>query len=359
MSLLAIVNSRVALKKVAVSEYAGPCPKCGGSDRFRVWPYQGETGRYWCRQCDIKGDAIQFLRDMEGMSFKEACKHVGKEIAERRAVRPYAPAKKTYTPKPAALPPVVWRQKAERFISWAHDYLMQELAGGRLMEIARWLFARGITPLAIEKYRLGWNQETIQRPLAAWGLPEEKKEDGSLKKIWLPEGLVIPNIHDGNVQSIRIRRFVDTPPRYCIIRGSGSVVLTASREAEPLGWVIVENHLDAMMIEQEAGDIIGAMAMGSCSVKPGETAFNLLKKSRCILNALDYDLSSPVGKKRGCGSPGVNNPGGAAGRWWKETFGEICRRWPVPQGKDPGEAYQSGVNIREWLLAGLPPLFHV
>ena len=41
-------------KKAATTnggEYAGPCPNCGGSDRFRVWPVEkGGEGRCWCRR---------------------------------------------------------------------------------------------------------------------------------------------------------------------------------------------------------------------------------------------------------------------------------------------------------------------
>lgn len=35
----------VALKKVTRTEYQGPCPWCGGKDRFHVW----QKGNYWCR----------------------------------------------------------------------------------------------------------------------------------------------------------------------------------------------------------------------------------------------------------------------------------------------------------------------
>lgn len=59
------------------SEYHGPCPFCGGDDRFIVWPEQGNTGRYWCRQCNRKGDTIQFLRDRDGCSFAEAKRQLG------------------------------------------------------------------------------------------------------------------------------------------------------------------------------------------------------------------------------------------------------------------------------------------
>lgn len=64
------------LKKKTAKEYATRCPFCGGVDRFCVWP---EDNRYWCRQCDNKGDDIQLLRDMEGMSFHEAAEAVGKD----------------------------------------------------------------------------------------------------------------------------------------------------------------------------------------------------------------------------------------------------------------------------------------
>ena len=36
---------QITLKHVSNDEHAGPCPWCGGDDRFRVW----ETGNYWCR----------------------------------------------------------------------------------------------------------------------------------------------------------------------------------------------------------------------------------------------------------------------------------------------------------------------
>ena len=45
-------------------EYQGPCPGCGGEDRFHIWPEQNEgDGSYWCRGCEAAGDVIQFLID--------------------------------------------------------------------------------------------------------------------------------------------------------------------------------------------------------------------------------------------------------------------------------------------------------
>jgi len=70
-------------KRVAAThggEWAGPCPWCYGTDRFRVWPYrEGGENVYWCRGCGACGDLIQFLRDYKGLSFIEACKVSGQE----------------------------------------------------------------------------------------------------------------------------------------------------------------------------------------------------------------------------------------------------------------------------------------
>ena len=51
VDLLSLVGRDTRLKKQAGTrggEYAGPCPFCGGRDRFRVQP---EKGLWWCRNC--------------------------------------------------------------------------------------------------------------------------------------------------------------------------------------------------------------------------------------------------------------------------------------------------------------------
>ncbi|MES2344647.1 MAG: primase-helicase zinc-binding domain-containing protein [Chlamydiota bacterium] len=74
MSLLHFAQELgISPKRIASTcggEYHSPCPKCGGKDRFIIWK---ETGRYWCRQCDLKGDSIQFCRDFFGCVQSECC----------------------------------------------------------------------------------------------------------------------------------------------------------------------------------------------------------------------------------------------------------------------------------------------
>ncbi|UIJ38705.1 hypothetical protein LWC08_03815 [Desulfobaculum bizertense] len=81
-------------------EYHGPCPGCGGKDRFLIWPEQnGGEGSWWCRICGQGGDLIQYLREFRGMSFKDAA---------AMSSRPTSPKAPGAAPKPQAFVPRAW-----------------------------------------------------------------------------------------------------------------------------------------------------------------------------------------------------------------------------------------------------------
>jgi len=48
----------------------GPCPMCGGTDRFRFDDKQGR-GTYYCNQCG-PGDGVKLVQQVVGIDFKEA-----------------------------------------------------------------------------------------------------------------------------------------------------------------------------------------------------------------------------------------------------------------------------------------------
>jgi DNA primase len=109
MSLHDLIAAETPLRWVADTrggEYAGPCPWCGGRDRFRVWPEADKPG-YWCRQCGKHGDAIQYLRDRHGLSYPEACERLCLPAKPRTPSPMFAPT----APKPQATPgrPERWR----------------------------------------------------------------------------------------------------------------------------------------------------------------------------------------------------------------------------------------------------------
>jgi Protein of unknown function (DUF3631)/CHC2 zinc finger len=59
----------INLKRVG-AEYIGPCPKCGGVDRFAI---NIQKQVFNCRGCDVGGDVIQLVEHLDGVDFNTAC----------------------------------------------------------------------------------------------------------------------------------------------------------------------------------------------------------------------------------------------------------------------------------------------
>jgi Zinc-binding domain of primase-helicase len=78
--LLAEIEQDTRLKRTSSSrggQYNGPCPWCGGLDRFRVQPHYGAYGFFACNQCRRSGTAIDYLMLMRGYSKQYALATVG------------------------------------------------------------------------------------------------------------------------------------------------------------------------------------------------------------------------------------------------------------------------------------------
>jgi hypothetical protein len=61
------------LKKSGTAEFEGPCPMCGGTDRFSVNIKKRICN---CRKCGLKGNVIDFVEGMTGGSFNEAVERI-------------------------------------------------------------------------------------------------------------------------------------------------------------------------------------------------------------------------------------------------------------------------------------------
>ncbi|TRD21895.1 DUF7146 domain-containing protein [Palleronia caenipelagi] len=78
----------VGLKRQS-GELIGPCPLCGGRDRFGI---NLRTGAFLCRKCDLRGgDQIALVRGVQGVDFKAAltwlCGNAPAEIDEAERAR--------------------------------------------------------------------------------------------------------------------------------------------------------------------------------------------------------------------------------------------------------------------------------
>ena len=100
----------------------GPCPFCGGKDRYRFDNKEGR-GTYYCSSCG-SGDGWNFLSNMFNWSFKDAAKEVKSIIGECKQVTIQRKNPKTALKKIAEL--------------------IQPI--GKDSEIAKYLQGRGIKP---------------------------------------------------------------------------------------------------------------------------------------------------------------------------------------------------------------------
>ena len=317
--------------------WGGPCPSCGGEDRFRIQPnFSGndrhEGGRWICNQCYPKwSDAPGYLMTFNKMTYPDACRDLGIEPKGRHELQASA-SRPTWKPREAAPPTSVWQEKAAEFVARTEKNLWLE-AGA---EARAHLEGRGLSRNFIKWARLGWNPEEKFDAYAKWGLPPEHNEKGNPKKVWLPAGVVIPVFGgDGQVLRVKIRRSEpDVAPKYIAITGGAATSFMVLGDAR--ATVVVEAELDALLLYQEAGDLATMMATGSAQYKPDAEVFGRLKAAPVLLVALDAEKS-----------------GYAAWKWWRDNLPN-ARFCPVPVGKDPTEAHQQRADLRAW-VGGLVP----
>jgi DNA primase len=318
-------------------EYHSACPKCGeGFDRFIMWP---SLNRYWCRRCDTKGDAIQFCREFLSMSFREACQIVKNEVLsynfENNNQQLYE------KPLVANEPLIVWQEKASVFVNWAQTQLEKH------PEVRKNLKHRGFQDETIESFKLGYCADTssigiqdFYRERSSWGLLNEYRDDGKKKKLWLPQGIVIPTLSSsGFTRKLKIRRTHwhkdDYLPKYVEVSGSkqspsvyGDTNLTVA--------MIIESELDSMLIQQEARDLCFCIGLGGSTKKPDVYTDQLLRTTQLILWSLD---NNEAGKKEAF--------------WWRKRYSQL-RFWPAPIGKSPGDALKDhGINLCDWISEGI------
>ena len=360
--LLDLLHSRgLHPRRVAAThggEWAGPCPRCGGNDRFRVWPEQvggpacekaGVTGTWYCRQEQVGGDALEFLVALCGMPWAQACDELRIErtsLPGRLPAMPKAAKARSFEPKTHALPSDQWRERAAKLADEAHALLL------RSPRVLAHLAGRGLPEEAVRRYRLGWlpgenGRMGIFRPRTAWGLQPKPAADGKPVKrtLFIPRGIIIPAYGPAGQSEPPVRIRIRRPDcdaqqwgdKYMLVEGGCGGMPMLLGDANR-AVVVVEAELDAMLVHHVAGDLVSVLSVLTNVGKPDGRSHAVLRQAAAILVALDYD------------TPGANG-----WAWWRATY-PAARRWPVPAGKDPGDAAREGEDLRAWILAGLPPV---
>jgi DNA primase len=305
--LLAIVEADLgASTKTSGRWFSFVCPfhddgaRDGGS--LRVTP---DTGKWFCFGCHAHGDALDWLQRRDGLKLREAAAQIG-------GVR-------VSVPKIVTVPAGDWRGAAERCVSLAESYLWTD--GTRLDYIR----ARGLSDATIRQWHLGYNPGNYR-------VPEITNTRGDAAV--MVRGWTIPARVGGEIVAVKVRQPDGVEPKYTQLYGSRPTLFGAETLVGKSTVVLVEGEFDAMLLAQEAGDLVGvATTTGGAKTWRREWAIHLIAATSILL-AYDTDQT-----------------GNDAAAMMANELGSRTRRIAVPSGKDVTDYWKAGGNLRDWIVS--------
>ena len=327
LDIVDVVGHYVTLKR-AGHNFKALCPfHSEKTPSFVVFP---ENQNWKCFGCEEGGDVLDFVQQIENWDFpttlQEMARQAGVEMPQpprllRRNGNGNTVANSQEKAEKESAPPPAWREMAEAFVVYCQSLLFKVDNEG-LDHLRR----RGLTDDTIQAWGLGWHDKPRRRQASKWGLKD--------KPIYLARGVVIPWRVDGEeVRHIKTRLFEDwgdKTPKYIRVRGGKPTLYGLDHLTSKETVVICEGELDAVLLWQEAGDLVDVVAIGSKGSRPPlDALFRLVGASRWLI-ALDTDAEAE------------------AYRWGK--FSSRVQRARVPDGKDVTEFHQAGGDLRAWIL---------
>ena len=329
INLLQLIGADVRLKKSAATEggeWKGPCPFCGGKDRFWVQPKYGKSGRWRCRQCDRGGDAYRYVMEKQGVGFREA-----KHIIEGEPILRRAPALKPETPKPDKVygsEKPSWQTAVREFVRDSAN------VADDTPTFWDWVAKRGISQSVAVAAELGASKAAYQK--------------GSVS---FYRGIVIPIYEGARIAACKVR--TGKGQYFHIKGGDGTAVYGLDKlprnPGTGIAWagnvaILVETELDALMLRSvlaRADDpqyrialgCVTPLALGSATGGRKKSA-DIIGGAAAVLVALDADEA-----------------GDKASEWWTQRGAKRLR----PTEKDPGEMYEigGGPAVLKWIQKGL------
>jgi DNA primase len=304
VDIVRVINEYVRLQKAGVN-YKGLCPF--HQEKTPSFQVRADRQFFYCFGCQKGGSVIDFVMELEGLTFWEACK----QLAERFGIP--IPKRSTETDQETRERAALYEAN-EAAQAIYHSALLTS-AGSKARE---YLARRGVTPALIEEFGLGLADRTgnaVTRQLEQSGLAREQLEasglvrahqDGSGFRDYFYGRLMFP-IHNesGKIIGFAGRALSDEDqPKYLNSPGTKLynkkfVLYNLHRARKPMRQfehtILVEGYMD--VIGLHGGGVTEVVA--SCGTAFSETQVRILRRhtDRIIVN-FDPDSAGSAATER-------------------------------------------------------------
>lgn len=322
--LLPIVERDVQLKRSG-SWWIGPCPFCGGEDRFNLHS-TNDGWKWFCRGCGDGRyqDSAAYIMKREQVQFPQALERMGGEkpdlSARDQRVRELREASEDRQP------PIIWRQRGRELVEECRQNLWKP-AGEKALD---WLHKRGLKDHSLAKYSIGFNPDDRTESLEAWGL------DGD-GKVMISRGILLPCLGVGGLYSIKIRRALPAgskDKKYIHVRGSKMGLFGWPNMRGTWMGIFTEGEFDCMILDQEAGDLAGVCTLGGVTDSPMGISTELMRwyyQAKYVLVCFDSDDAGKEGALK-----------------FQEKLPNV-RIVSLDGYKDINDAFLGGMDLAGWL----------
>jgi len=254
------------------------------------------------------------VQKRRNLSFADACTALG--AVDNPLPTTQTPAQ----PKPDnGPPPEEWQARARLVIDDCERFLWSD---GEWPDKARaYLAARGLRDAALLGWRLGYSL------------------GGEMHGHFLERGIVIPWVVGTTAWKLNVKLRTGSDPKYKAVVGSKNGGLYgAGRPGNTLPNVVVtEGEFDALLVWQEASDMVDVLSLGSAGARVNDRWLPALRPFRRFWIATDND---PSGNK--------------AATDWLGVVGERGTRLLPPGGaKDITDAWAAGADVRQWVMEAI------
>ena len=287
----------------------------------------GQRGPGWrCFACGRHGGAIKWLMDFRGLSYRDAL-----SALDLKQPDPNRPRQETPIQRPDTPPSEAWQSRAWELIERAEAALWDD----RGKDALEWLRARGLNDLTICAAHLGYIPKDFTDDPTAWGMPNDDSSP-----MWFSEGVLIPGQIGESIWYLKSR---PSHPRegqkYKHVRGGRQALYLADTLANGLPAVFCEGELDALLLLQEARDLVNVITLASAAgdLNLATWGIYLLRPSRFIL-AHDMDTAGETG---------------AAKLAWLHNSQRLTIPALTPGAKDLTDFYKSGGDLRALMQSAL------